>query len=175
VDLTVTRPGYATWRKTGPVEPGQKLEATLSRRAIVTVSTLMEEYGQSSGVPGIAVTIGNKAVGTTDARGNLIYTYDGEPGKKVPLTLTADNYIPGTWKTSIVLEGEVRIQRYFYPTTPETDSYHLPVRVQFTERRLERGARPDRASLAAQLFKATCFRSAVPNASSRDEAGKTEH
>jgi hypothetical protein len=159
VDLTVTRPGYATWRKTGPVEPGQKLEATLSRRAIVTVSTLMEEYGQSSGVPGIAVTIGNKAVGTTDARGNLIYTYDGEPGKKVPLTLTADNYIPGTWKTSIVLEGEVRIQRYFYPTTPKpirTGIYRFVSNSPNVD--LKEVLGQTEASLAAQLFKATCFR-----------------
>ena len=30
-DLTVTKPGYAAWRKTGKLEPGQKLEAALSR------------------------------------------------------------------------------------------------------------------------------------------------
>src|SRR5512136_1238221 len=52
-DFTVTKPGYAVWRKTGQVEPGQKFEVTLSKRVIVTITALMEEYGQSSGLPGI--------------------------------------------------------------------------------------------------------------------------
>src|SRR5512136_2418775 len=33
-DLTVSKPGYAAWRKTGKLEPGQKIEAALSRRAV---------------------------------------------------------------------------------------------------------------------------------------------
>ena len=159
VNLTVTKPGYATWRKTGQVEPGQRLEAALSRRVMVTVSALMEEYGQSSGISGIAVNISNRDVGKTDAKGVLVYTFDGEPGKKVPLTLSATGYIPETWKTSIVLEGEVHIQRYFYPTTPKpirTGIYRFVSNTPNVD--LKEVLSQTEASVAAQLFKHTCFR-----------------
>jgi tetratricopeptide (TPR) repeat protein len=159
VNLTVTKPGYATWRKTGQVEPGQRLEAALSKRVMVTVSALMEEYGQSSGISGIAVNISNRDVGKTDAKGILVYTFDGEPGKKVPLTLSATGYIPETWKTSIVLEGEVHIQRYFYPTTPKpirTGIYRFVSNTPNVD--LKEVLSQTEASVAAQLFKHTCFR-----------------
>ena len=159
VDLTVTKPGYATWRKTGPLEPGQRLEAALSRRVMVTISTLMEEYGQSSGISGIAVNISNKEVGKTDAKGILVYTYDGEPGKKVPLTLSATGYIPETWKTSIVLEREVHLQRYFYPTIPKpirTGIYRFVSNTPNVD--LKEVLSQTESSVAAQLFKHTCFR-----------------
>jgi PEGA domain len=158
-DLTVTKPGYAAWRKTGKLEPGQKIEAALSRRVVVTISTLMEEYGHSSGIPEIAVTINNKEVGRTDAKGVLIYTYDGETGRKVPLTLSAPGYIPETWKTSIVLGGEVSIQRYFYPVTPRpirTWIYRFVSNAPSVD--LKDVLSQTEASLAAQLFKHSCFR-----------------
>jgi len=162
-EFTVTKSGYATWRKTGKVEPGQKLEATLSKRVIVTISTLMEEYGQSSGIPGIDVNISNKTVGKTDAKGVFIYTYDGEPGKKVLLMLSATGYIPEIWKTSIVLQGEVHIQRYFYPTTPKpirTGIYRFVSNTPNVD--LKEVLTQTEASVAAQLFKYTCF-SEVPS------------
>jgi hypothetical protein len=162
-EFTVTKSGYAAWRKTGKVEPGQKLEATLSKRVIVTISTLMEEYGQSSGIPGIDVNISNKAVGKTDAKGIFIYTYDGEPGKKVPLTLSANGYIPEIWKTSIVLQGDVQIQRYFYPTTPKpirTGIYRFVSNSPNVD--LKEVLSQTEVSVAAQLFKYTCF-SEVPS------------
>jgi tetratricopeptide (TPR) repeat protein len=158
-DLTVTKAGYAAWRKTGPLEPGQTLEAAFSKRVIVTISTLMEEYGQTSGIPGVAVSINNKEVGQTDAKGVLIYTYDGEPGKKVPLTLSAAGAIPETWKTSIVLEGEVHLQRYFYPTTPgpiRAGVYRFVSNTPNVD--LKDVLSQTEASVAAQLFKYACFR-----------------
>jgi tetratricopeptide (TPR) repeat protein len=163
VDLMVTKSGYATWRKKGKVEPGQMLEAVLSKRVIVTITALMEEYGASSGIPGIDVTIGNKPVGQTNAKGTLVYTYDGELGKKVPLTLSATGYIPGTWKTSIVLQGEVHIQRYFYPTTPKpirTGIYRFVSNSPNVD--LKDVLSQTEASVAAQLFKYACF-SEVPS------------
>jgi pSer/pThr/pTyr-binding forkhead associated (FHA) protein len=168
-DLTVTKAGYATWRKTGKLEPGQKLEAALSKRVIVTISTLMEEYGQSSGIPGITVNINNKEVGKTDAKGVLIYTYDGEAGKKVPLTLSAPGYIPETWKTSIVLGGEVSVQRYFYPTTPRpirTGIYRFVSNTPSVD--LKDVLNQTEASMAAQLFKYGCFRE-VPSQTLQEE------
>ena len=158
-NLTVTKSGYATWRKTGPLEPGQKLEAALSKRVIVTVSALVEEYGQSSGIPGISVSINNKEVGSTDAKGVFVYTYDGEPGKKVPLMLSATGAIPETWKTSIVLDGEVSIQRYFYPTTPtpiRTGIYRFVGNTPNVD--LKDVLSQTEAAIGAQLFKYTCFR-----------------
>jgi hypothetical protein len=159
VELTVTKPGYAMWRKIGKLEPGQKLEAVLTKRVTVTISTLMEEYGQSSGIPDIDVNINNKPVGKTDAKGILIYTYDGEPGKKVPLTLSANGFIPETWQTSIVLQGNIHIQRYFYPTIPKpirTGIYRFVSNSPTVD--LKEVLNQTEASLAAQLFKYTCFR-----------------
>jgi tetratricopeptide (TPR) repeat protein len=158
-DLTVTKSGYATWRKTGKLEPGQKLEAALSKRVVVTISTLMEEYGHSSGIPGIAVNINNKEVGKTDGKGVLTYNFDGEAGKKVPLILSAPGYIPETWKTSIVLGGEVSVQRYFYPTTPKpirTGIYRFVSNTASVD--LKDVLSQTEASVAAQLFKYSCFR-----------------
>jgi len=119
----------------------------------------MEEYGQSSGIAGIAVNINNKEVGQTDAKGVLVYTYDGEAGKKLPLTLSAPGYIPETWKTSIVLGGEVSIQRYFYPTTPKpirTGLYRFVSNTPGLD--LKDVLNQTEASVAAQLFKYSCFR-----------------
>jgi hypothetical protein len=158
-DLTVTKPGYGTWRKTGKLEPGQKIEASLSRRVILKISTLMEEYGQSSGVPDISVSLNNREVGKTDAKGVLIYTYGGEVGKKVALALSAPGYIPETWKTSIVLAGEVSIQHYFYPTTPRpirTGIYRFVSNTPGVD--LKEVLNQTEASLAAQIFKYSCFR-----------------
>ena len=159
VDLTVTKAGYAAWHKTGQVEPGQRLEAALSKRVMVTISALAEEYGRSSGIPGIAVSIGNKEVGKTDAKGIFVYTYDGELGKKVPVTLSATEYVPETWRTSIVLEGEVNLQRYFYPTVPRpirTGIYRFVGNTPNVD--LKEVLSHTESSVAAQLFKHACFR-----------------
>jgi len=163
LDLAVAKSGYAAWRKTGPVEPGQRIEAALSKRVTVTISALAEEYGQSSGIPGIAVSINNKSIGKTDARGVLTYSYDGEPGKKVPLMLAAPGHIPEQWKTSIVLEGEVNVQRYFYPTTARpirTGIYRFVGNTPNVD--LKDVLAQTEAALADKLFKNECFR-AVPS------------
>ena len=110
-------------------------------------------------------------------RASSSYTYDGEPGKKVPVTLSATGYIPETWKTSIVLEGEVHIQRYFYPTTPKpirTGIYRFVSNTPNVD--LKEVLSQTEASVAAQLFKHTCFRE-VPSETlqCRYEAGKIEY
>jgi len=159
VDLTVTKPGFAPWRKTGPVEPGQKIEAALSKRVIVTVSALMEEYGQSSGIPGVSVRIGEKSGGKTDAKGVFTYAYDGEPGRKVPIELSAPGYLPESWKSSIVLEGEVNVHRFFTPTTPKpirTGIYRFVGNTPNVD--LKDVLSQTESAVAAQLFKNSCFR-----------------
>jgi len=87
------------------------------------------------------------------------YSYDGEPGKKVSLALNAPGYIPESWKTTVTLEGEVRLQRYFYPTTPR------PIRVgiyRFVGNTpgidLKDILTQTEGSVANQLFKNACFR-----------------
>lgn len=158
VDLAVSKPGYALWRKTGAVEPGQKLEAALTKRVTVLISALTEEYGQSSGIPGIRVNINNKGVGKTDAKGVFTWSYDGEPGKKAQIVLSAPGYIPDTWKASIVLEGEVDFQRYFYRTTPKpirTGIYRFAGNTPNVE--LKEVLAQTETALAAQLFKNSCF------------------
>ena len=123
VDFRVTKVGYSTWRKKGMVEPGDRLDAALAKQAVVKVVAMREEYGKPSRVRGIKVYINKKYVGRTNRRGALTYKYDGKPGKKVRLTLSAPGYIPSRWRRRIVLEGQVNIQRYFYPSKPK------PIRV----------------------------------------------
>lgn len=159
IDLTVTKTGFSTWRKTGAVEPGERLEAKLSKRVSVKIAALMEEYGQSAGISGVSVSIDKKTVGRTDGQGRFTYSYDGEPGRKVGLVLSAPGYIPESWKTTITLEGEVYLQRYFYPSTPR------PIRVgiyRFVGNTpgvdLKDILAQTESSVAMQLFKYSCFR-----------------
>jgi hypothetical protein len=159
LDLTISKTGYAAWRKTGAVEPGQKIEAALTKRVMLTITALMEEYGQSSGIPGVAVKINNKPVGKTNARGVLTWSYDGEPGQKAQIVLSAPGSIPDTWKTSVVLEGDISIQRYFYPTTPKpirTGIYRFVGNTPNVD--LKDVLAQTEAEVAAQLFNNTCFR-----------------
>lgn len=116
VEITVSKAGYAAWKRSGTIEPGQRIDAALSKRVVVTVTALTEEYGQSSGLPGLSVTIDKKEY-KTGAKGAVSWTYDGEPGKKVAVSIAAPGYIPPTWKKSLTLEGEIAVQHYFYPTT----------------------------------------------------------
>ena len=169
IDLSVGKSGYATWRKTGPVEPGQRIEASLSKRVLMKITALSEEYGQSSGIPGVVVTLDKKQVGKTDSKGVFTYTYDGEPGKKAQLALSAPGSIPAKWKTSVVLEGEMNIQRYFYPTTPK------PIRVGIY-RFISNTPNMDlkdilgqaETAVGTQLFKYSCFKE-VPSKSLQAE------
>jgi len=159
IDLSVSKSGYSTWKKSGAVEPGQRLEVALSKRVTVTVTALMEEYGQSSGIPGIAVTIDKKAAGKTDLQGAFTWTYDGEPGRKVQLVLSAPGYIPATWKTTLTLEGEFAVQRYFYPTTPKpirTGIYRFVGNTPNVDLKDVLAQTED--ALAGQLFKFGCFK-----------------
>lgn len=158
-DLVVSKSGFSTWHKTGALEPGQRLEASLSKRTLIEITALTEEYGQASALPGVAVSIEKKTVGKTDSKGTFTYSYDGEPGKKVQLTLSPSGYIPAKWKTTVTLEGEVTIQRYFYPATPR------PIRVgiyRFAGNTpgvdLKDILAQTETAVGAQLFKYSCFR-----------------
>ncbi len=159
VDLAVTKSGYGVWRKTGAVEPGQRIEAALSKRVLLTVTALAEEYGQASGIPGVVVTLGKKQIGKTDAKGIMTYNYDGEPGKKAQVALSVPGYLPASWQASVTLEGEMNIQRYFYPVSPK------PIRVgiyRFVGNTpnvdLKEVLAQTEQAVAGQMFKNKCFR-----------------
>lgn len=159
VDLAVGKSGFSTWRKTGAVEPGQRFEAALSKRALIVVTALREEYGQTSGVAGVTVSIDKKPVGKTDGKGNYTYSYDGEPGKKIQFSLSAPGYIPAVWKAALVLEGEVNIQRYFYHATPKairTGIYRFVGNTPGVD--LKDVVAQTEQSLATQLFKYSAFK-----------------
>jgi tetratricopeptide (TPR) repeat protein len=169
VNLSVSKSGYSTWKKSGAVEPGQRLEVALSKRVTVTVTALTEEYGQSSGIPGIAVTIDKKAAGKTGPKGAFTWSYDGESGKKVQLALAAPGYIPASWKTTLTLEGELAVQRYFYPTTPKpirTGIYRFVGNTPNVDLKDVLAQTED--AVAGQLFKFGCFKK-VPSATLQAE------
>ncbi|OLB05713.1 MAG: hypothetical protein AUH14_08190 [Candidatus Rokubacteria bacterium 13_2_20CM_69_15_1] len=164
VTLTVSKTGYAAWRKTGEPPPGQRLEVALSRRTVVNVTALTEEYGHTSGVAGVAVSIDGRAVGKTDDRGVYTYAYDGTPGKKVQLALSSPGTIPSEWKTTVALEGQVSIQRYFYPITPKAirvGIYRVGGNTPGVD--LKEVADLTEGAIARQLFRYTVFRE-VPSA-----------
>ena len=174
IDLSVSKSGYSSWKKSGSVEPGQRLEATLSKRVVVTVHARMEEYGQSGGIPGISVAIDKKEVGKTDAKGSITWSYDGEPGKKVQLILSAPGYIPPTWKTTLTLEGELSVQRYFYPTIARpirTGIYRFVGNTPNVD--LKDVLAQTEEALSGQLFKFGCFKE-VPSKTLQAEMKKVK-
>jgi len=122
-EFAVAKTGYSSHRAIYAVEPGQVIEIALNREALLAIRALTDEYGRTSGVPGLAVSIDGKTVGKTDAQGGYTYTYRGDPGRRIAVALAAPGYIPGAWKTAVKVEGPVNLQRYFYPTTPR------PIRV----------------------------------------------
>ena len=168
-DIMVSKSGYAAWRKKVTLEAGLKLDVALSKRVMLTISALTEEYGKSSGVVGVAVTIDKKQVGKTDARGILTYAYDGAPGKKAQVVLSSPGHIPATWSTSVVLEGEMSLQRYFYPTTPKPIRAGIYRFVGNTPGMdLKDVLAQTEQSVASQIFKNRCFRE-VPSKALQEE------
>jgi len=158
-DLAVTKTGYGPFHAVRALEPGQVIDVALSRQAVLSLRALSDEYGRASGVAGLAVSIDGKNVGKTDAQGGFTYTFRGEPGKKAAVALAAPGYIPGTWKTTVTLEGQVNLQRYFYPTTPK------PIRIAVYRvvgntpgADLKGVAAQAEQGLSAQLFKFPGFR-----------------
>jgi len=121
--VRVTKKGYSAWKKTLSVEPGQRLEVSLVKEAVISIAALTEEYGMEKGIPDVAVSIGKKRVGKTNAKGEYTYIWNGEPGKKMSIELSAEGYIPPTWRTSMALEGRKTVHRFFYPAKPK------PIRV----------------------------------------------
>src|SRR2546428_6588839 len=158
-ELGVAKTGYSPYRATRQLEPGQVIEVALNRQAAVAIKALTDEYGRTSGVPGLSVSIDGNIVGKTDAKGAYTYTYRGAPGKKAVIALAAPGYIPAAWKTTVRLEGPVNLQRYFYPTTPK------PIRIGIYRVvgntpgvDLTEVAAQTEQALAAQLFKFPGFR-----------------
>jgi len=158
-EVNVAKTGYSTYRATRQFEPGQVVEVALNRQTVVAIKALTDEYGRTSGVPGLSVSIDGKSVGKTDAQGSYTYDYRGEPGKKTVIALAAPGYIPAAWRTTVKLEGPVNLQRYFYPTTPK------PIRIGIYRvvgntpgADLKEVAAQAEQALATQLFKFPAFR-----------------
>ena len=158
-ELGVAKTGYGAYRATRALEPGQVIEVALHRQTVVAIKALTEEYGRASGVPGLSVSIDGKAVGKTDAQGSYMYTYRGDPGKKAVIALAAPGYIPGAWKTTVRLEGQVGVQHYFYPATLKpirTGVYRVVGNTPGVD--LKEVAAQAEHALAAQLFRFPAFR-----------------
>lgn len=172
--IRISKNGYRTWRKTVRVEPGQRIEVSLSRikkaakapeekaqtaslppaeasaekrpaaktptkkarvatataakapapkpnvtKATVSVAALTEAYGVSKGIPDAVVTVNDKPVGKTDAKGVYTYVYKGKPGEEARFKLAAPGYYPEHRQISIKLEGEQSVQRFFSPAKSE--------------------------------------------------------
>src|SRR5437867_2104744 len=69
VTLTVSKAGYAAWHKSASVQPGERVEVALARRAVLTVTAISDEYGVRAGIPGVAVSLDGRPLGKTDDRG----------------------------------------------------------------------------------------------------------
>jgi tetratricopeptide (TPR) repeat protein len=158
-EFGVAKSGYGAYRAARRFQPGEVIEVALNRQAVLAIKALTDEYGRASGLPGLSVSIDGKPVGKTDAQGGLTYTYRGEPGRKAVIALAAPGYIPPAWKTTVNLDGQVSVQRYFYPTTPK------PIRIGVYRvvgntpgADLSGVAAQAEQSLATHLFKFPAFR-----------------
>jgi tetratricopeptide (TPR) repeat protein len=158
-ELGVAKTGYAAYRSAHKLEPGEVIDVALSRQAVLTLKAVTEEYGRTSGLPGLSVSIDGKPAGKTDAQGAFAYTYRGEPGKKAAIAIAAPGYIPPAWKSTVTFDGAVNVQRYFYPTTPK------PIRIGVYRvtgntpgADLSGIAAQAEQSLATHLFKFPAFR-----------------
>ncbi len=158
-EVDVAKTGYSTYRATRQFEPGQVIEVALNRQTVVAIKALTDEYGRTSGVQGLSVSIDGKTVGKTDVQGSYTYDYRGEPGKKAVIALSAPGYIPAVWKTTVRLEGPVSLQRYFYPTAPKPiriGMYRVVGNTPGVD--LKEVAAQAEQALATQLFKFPAFR-----------------
>ncbi len=160
LDLSVTKTGYAPWKKAVSAEPGQRIEAVLGKRVRVTITALTEEYGQQIGIAGATVSIDKKGVGKTNARGSIVWTYEGEPGRKVPVVITVPGmYLPVQRKATIVLEGDISLQRHFISTAPKAvrvGIYHFTGNTPNVD--LKAVAAQAEEAVRGQLFKHSCFK-----------------
>jgi tetratricopeptide (TPR) repeat protein len=89
------------------------------KKVTVSIATRSDAYGVSKGIAGVAVSINNKPIGKTNAKGLYTYIYKGKPGKKAQIKLSAPGYIPAKWEKSIELKGRPKINRFFYPAKPK--------------------------------------------------------
>ncbi len=164
-DFAVAMPGLAPWTQSvRKVESGDVFEVALSKKSVVSVSCLTDEYGRSRGMAGVTLAVDGKVVGKTDAKGVLNYVDKGKPGRKARLTLSAPGYIPAAWETRAALQGEVKIQRYFYPATARpirTGVYGFVGNTPGVD--LTDVARKTSDAVAAELFRSSAFRQ-VPSA-----------
>ena len=106
-----------------PVPTAAKRPKTATRKATLYVGALTEAYGVSRAVPGVAVAAGGRAVGKTNKKGALVYTYKGKPAESVSIKMTSPGLIPAVWEEDVPLKNKQRVQRYFYPAKPD------PIRV----------------------------------------------
>ncbi len=156
----VSMPGLAPWTQTvRKVEPGDVFEVVLSKKTVVSVACLTDEYGRARGVAGVTLSVDGKAVGKTNDKGVATYVDKGKPGRKARLTLSAPGYIPATWETKAALQGEVKIQRYFYPATARPIRAGIYGFVGNTPGAdLSDVARKASDAVAAELFRSSAFR-----------------
>ncbi|HXI09616.1 MAG TPA: hypothetical protein VNK06_02330, partial [Thermodesulfobacteriota bacterium] len=123
IRIEVTKKGYAPWKKTLKVAPGETVEANLSRQTVLVVKALTEEYGVTKPLAGVGVSVDGHDVGDTGKNGSLSYKYGGTPGSRVSVKLTASNRIPKAWKKTVVMDGDTEVEHFFYSATP------APIRV----------------------------------------------
>lgn len=157
--IQVSKSGYKAWRAKRKLEPGETIDIALTRRAVVTISALTSEYGRTSGVPRVTVRVNNKRVGKTNSRGRYTYVYSGKPGRRATFTLAAPGYVPAKSKATVKLDGQVYVQRYFYPTSPKPirlGVYRVTGNTPGVDLK-DLAARTEQA-LVAQLFKFRGFR-----------------
>ncbi|HEU0187911.1 MAG TPA: PEGA domain-containing protein [Gallionellaceae bacterium] len=119
LSFAVSKPGYSEWQKSALPEPGKKFDVALFKRVAVNIEAMKDEYGHGVGIAGIGIAVDGKKAGKTDANGVMVYSYEGEPGKKVRITYSAPGYLPAEWTVSVPLDGETPVRHYFFPVTPK--------------------------------------------------------
>jgi tetratricopeptide (TPR) repeat protein len=173
-EVRVSKDGYSGYKQTRSLVPGEVIDVAFQRQAVVAVRALTDEYGRTGGVPGLSVSVNGNPVGKTDAQGQYHYVYNGEPGKLVTIAIAAPGYVPAEFKTSVKLEGEIPLQRYFYPTSPKPirlGVYRVIGNTPGVD--LKEVAAQTEQTLTSQLFKFPGFRE-VPSAQLQADVTKNK-
>ncbi|MEK6748575.1 MAG: PEGA domain-containing protein [Pseudomonadota bacterium] len=114
VTLSVTKEGFSTWKLAIKPEPGKQLEAGLNKVLTVKVKVFTEQLNASVSLKDAIVTIDGSKVGNTNKDGEYRYNYDGAPGKKIKLDVSATGYVSAKSATEITLNGNKQFTTHLF-------------------------------------------------------------
>lgn len=158
--LSIRKEGFLPWSRRVGIRPGKKLKIRLHPDSIhrITMKALTERFGILSAIAGMEVYIDGDLQGTTDGKGEFVYSRE-EPGLVIAEIRHPQDFAK-RWKSEIPLEGSMFVNRFFYPVEPEIVRVGLaPFRTNgFLDPSLQKDLNGILDSLAREISRWTVFR-----------------